>query len=215
MRLREQLRHPPTTLDATFSDPSSVSQPHVSSGSSSAQQNQNNVLGANLSPLGFHQPNQFPECPSGRKQQKFYDKDTPLYGFTNFSDHTVVYSGKTYPTSEHLFQAFKFIGVRDDIAEDIRTLCPGPRDAFNMAHREYSNQRRDWQNVRVGRMRLILQHKFSQHRDLAAELLSTGDDELIEDSPVDFFWGCGKDGTGRNGLGKQLEKVRDWFRVYG
>ena len=37
----------------------------------------------------------------------FYDKNAPFYEFTNFSPHGVVYKGKTYPTSEHLFQAFK------------------------------------------------------------------------------------------------------------
>jgi hypothetical protein len=37
----------------------------------------------------------------------FYDKDQPYFNFTNFSPHSVDYNGKTYPTSEHLFQAFK------------------------------------------------------------------------------------------------------------
>ena len=37
----------------------------------------------------------------------FYHKDDPHYGFTNFSNHPVVYKGKRYPTSEHLFQSFK------------------------------------------------------------------------------------------------------------
>jgi len=37
----------------------------------------------------------------------FYHKHEPHYGFTNFSTHSVVYQGRTYPTSEHLFQSFK------------------------------------------------------------------------------------------------------------
>jgi len=37
----------------------------------------------------------------------FYHHYDPHYGFTNFSPHPVVYNGKTYPTSEHLFQSFK------------------------------------------------------------------------------------------------------------
>lgn len=37
----------------------------------------------------------------------FYHKHDPHYGFTNFSEHPVVYKGKRYPTSEHLFQSFK------------------------------------------------------------------------------------------------------------
>ena len=37
----------------------------------------------------------------------FYHKHQPHYGFTNFSPHAVMYGGKRYPTSEHLFQSFK------------------------------------------------------------------------------------------------------------
>lgn len=37
----------------------------------------------------------------------FYHKHDPHYGFTNFSYHPVLYEGKEYPTSEHLFQSFK------------------------------------------------------------------------------------------------------------
>ena len=42
-----------------------------------------------------------------RPKVLFYHKHDPYYGFTNFSQHPVVYKGKKYPTSEHLFQSFK------------------------------------------------------------------------------------------------------------
>jgi predicted NAD-dependent protein-ADP-ribosyltransferase YbiA (DUF1768 family) len=67
-------------------------------------------------------------------------------------------------------------------------------------------------------------HKFTQHSDLQAELLGTGDAELIEVDPIcvftfnllmavqdsdkDAFWGVGPDGQGRNELGKCLERLR-------
>jgi len=51
--------------------------------------------------------------------------------------------------------------------------------------------------------------KFIQHHDLRAQLLATGDEELIEDSPIDSYWGCGKDGKGKNMLGKILMRVRE------
>jgi hypothetical protein len=37
----------------------------------------------------------------------FYNRCDPHYGFTNFSPHPVIYAGRKYPTSEHLFQSFK------------------------------------------------------------------------------------------------------------
>lgn len=42
-----------------------------------------------------------------RPKVLFYHKHDPYYGFTNFSSHPVIYKGKKYPTSEHLFQSFK------------------------------------------------------------------------------------------------------------
>jgi len=49
---------------------------------------------------------------SSHKRPKilFYNKNDPHYGFTNFSPHPVVYRGKRYPTSEHLFQSLKVGG---------------------------------------------------------------------------------------------------------
>ena len=48
---------------------------------------------------------------SARTRILFYHKNDPYYGFTNFSAHPVIYKGKKYPTSEHLFQSFKVRGV--------------------------------------------------------------------------------------------------------
>ena len=42
----------------------------------------------------------------------FYHKHEPHYGFTNFSNHAVKYEGRTYPTSEHLFQSLKVCATR-------------------------------------------------------------------------------------------------------
>jgi N-glycosidase YbiA len=50
--------------------------------------------------------------------------------------------------------------------------------------------------------------KFSCHLDIQQILLATLDAEIIEDSPVDYFWGCGNDRTGQNHLGQILMRVR-------
>jgi hypothetical protein len=47
-----------------------------------------------------------PRTPT-RHRILFYHKNDPHYGFTNFSPHPVMYLGRKYPTSEHLFQSFK------------------------------------------------------------------------------------------------------------
>ncbi|KAJ7475443.1 hypothetical protein B0H11DRAFT_2033640 [Mycena galericulata] len=143
----------------------------------------------------------------------FYHNHDPHYGFTNFSAHPVLYQGKRYPTSEHLFQAFKFMDHRPDIAERIRTISELPRDAFKEARRQSAAMRADWKDVNIAMMDVALAHKFAQHRELQEELILTGDAELVEDSAEDAFWGVGKDGAGRNELGKALERLRSQMRA--
>lgn len=45
-------------------------------------------------------------------------------------------------------------------------------------------------------------------------LLSTGNEEIIEKTTKDYYWGCGEDGTGKNMLGKILMETRDVLRNY-
>jgi hypothetical protein len=63
----------------------------------------------------------------------------------------------------------------------------------------------------------IMEHavfaKFTQHDDLRASLLATGDATLIEHTKNDRYWGDGGDGTGRNMLGITLMKVREELRA--
>ncbi|MGC1396759.1 MAG: NADAR domain-containing protein [Coleofasciculaceae cyanobacterium] len=35
---------------------------------------------------------------------------------------------------------------------------------------------------------------------------------MVENAPSDYYWGCGKDGSGKNMLGQILEEVRDILR---
>lgn len=147
-----------------------------------------------------------------RERILFYNKHEPYYEFTNFSPHDVVYAGKRYPTSEHLFQSFKFLDSQPAIAEHIRKCGDRPSAVFDEAHRHQKWVRSDWRQVNVEKMEATLRLKFTQHTDLKALLLGTGNAELVENSPKDFFWGIGADGSGRNELGKALERVRDELR---
>ncbi|KAH7913782.1 DUF1768-domain-containing protein [Hygrophoropsis aurantiaca] len=142
----------------------------------------------------------------------FYERGQPFYEFTNFSPHDIVYDQKRYPTSEHLFQSFKFLDANPEIAELIRNSGENPRSAFDQAHQYQSWVRSDWRQVNVEKMEATIRLKFEQHAGLKAMLLGTGDSELIEDSPKDYFWGIGADGSGRNELGKALERLRDEMR---
>jgi ribA/ribD-fused uncharacterized protein len=61
-------------------------------------------------------------------------------------------------------------------------------------------------------MREAVLAKFSQHPELRAELLATGDAKLVEHTDSDAYWGDGGDGSGRNMLGTILMEVRARLR---
>jgi len=68
-----------------------------------------------------------------------------------------------------------------------------------------------WSLVRYNFMLTINTEKYSQNEDLRNILLSTGNQTIVEDSPFDYVWGTGKDGSGQNLLGKVLMQIRDYF----
>lgn len=54
--------------------------------------------------------------------------------------------------------------------------------------------------------------KFLTHQDIQAILIATDDLLIVENSPTDYYWGCGKDKTGDNHLGKILMSVRQQLK---
>jgi len=62
-------------------------------------------------------------------------------------------------------------------------------------------------------MEEILRAKADQHKEVRDVLSQSRSEELVEDSPLDHFWGRGKDGTGGNQLGQLWMKLRDELRV--
>lgn len=64
--------------------------------------------------------------------------------------------------------------------------------------------RSDWEQVKDDIMRRAVLEKFKTNEDIQRILLSTKDEEIIEETTEDYYWGCGKNGTGKNILGKIL-----------
>ena len=135
---------------------------------------------------------------------KFYKTRDP-YGFMgNFFKARFFVFGRWWNFVEAPYQAEKtpIQSERDEIwavkkAMDSRLLG------------QKVTMRSDWDQVKREIMKECVTAKFLQHPLLRAELLATGTEELIEDSPVDWYWGCGADGTGQNVLGQVLMEVRE------
>jgi ribA/ribD-fused uncharacterized protein len=140
----------------------------------------------------------------------FYSAREQPYGcFSNFSVHGFVLEGKYWPTSEHYFQAQKFAGTTSE--EEVRRATT-PRDAANRGRDRRRPLRPDWEAVKDDVMRRAVRRKFEAHADIRTILLGTGDQEIVENAPGDFYWGCGADGSGKNVLGIILVEVRAALR---
>ena len=139
-----------------------------------------------------------------RREIRFYRVREPFGGFSNFSQDMFMINGVSWPTVEHYYQAMK----HDDLEfrEQIRS-CHSPKEAKNLAYKLPAKG--GWDDERYSVMRDGLRAKFTQHDDLRELLLSTGDAVLIENSPSDYFWGCGADGSGKNMLGNMLMELRE------
>jgi ribA/ribD-fused uncharacterized protein len=128
------------------------------------------------------------------------------YGFLcNFSPYGFVLDECYWPTVEHFFQAQKFAG--SEYAERIR-ISRTPKEAKNLGQTRKRALRADWESVKVELMRKAVTAKFSTHAELRKALIETGDEELVENAPSDYFWGCGAMGGGENMLGKILMETR-------
>jgi ribA/ribD-fused uncharacterized protein len=136
----------------------------------------------------------------------FYGRTNEWGEFSNFAHYPFKLDGKSWPTSEHYFQAMKFAGTEHE--EEIRR-AKRPNDAARMGRQRSRPLRQNWESVKDDVMRKAVWAKFNTHEDLKSLLLSTGDEELIENALGDYYWGCGADGSGKNMLGRILMETRE------
>ena len=163
----------------------------------------------------------------------FYDEKEKYGEFSNYYASKIEYKGKKYPTAEHLFQAFKFMGPDASkkslkYAELIRTQSTANkakilanqkrgggykwRTDMNTIIDEYKDVklREDWAFIKDDAMRLIVCMKMKQNPKIYKLLLSTKPKLLAEHTKRDKYWGDGGDGSGKNMLGKILMQIRDY-----
>jgi ribA/ribD-fused uncharacterized protein len=136
---------------------------------------------------------------------RFYRVEDPYGGFSNFSPHPITLDGLQWPTSEHYFQAMKFAGTPH--AEAVRG-APTAMKAARMGRERERPLRPDWEQVKDDVMRAAVRAKFTQHADLQRILLDTGNQEIVEHTTNDAYWGDGGDGSGANMLGRILMEIR-------
>jgi N-glycosidase YbiA len=107
----------------------------------------------------------------------FYRASAEYGCFSNFSPHPIVLKGKTWPTTEHYFQAQKFAGTPDE--EDLRQ-AKSPMVVARMGRSRQRPLREDWETVKDSIMHEAVLTKFTQHAELRETLLATGNATIIE-----------------------------------
>jgi N-glycosidase YbiA len=118
-------------------------------------------------------------------------------------------AGESWATVEHYYQAHKFQGTKFEYLMAEIQAAPTPELAAKIGRKPEHQPRPDWDLCKCEIMYRAVWQKFNHHLDIQQILLDTLDAEIIEDSPVDYFWGCGIDQTGQNQLGRILMRVRD------
>src|ERR1035437_5582928 len=134
---------------------------------------------------------------------KFYKTKDP-YGFMgNFYKARFFVYGRWWNHVEAAFQAQK-----TNVESEVLAIqnAPKPMEARDLGQK--CSIRSDWDQIKDIVMYNCVLAKFLQHKDLRDQLLSTCDEELVEDSIIDDYWACGKTGNGRNELGKILMRIR-------
>lgn len=141
------------------------------------------------------------------------------YGWLgNMSPYPVTHLGKTFRTSEALFQALRFDPADVDIIEDIRAAKSPMADKMIAKHNSERMTTKPRSSEDLAIMKMVLKLKVEQHPDLAQKLRETGHATLVENvsarprSESNTFWGMylndNGEWEGNNALGKLWAEVR-------
>lgn len=148
----------------------------------------------------------------------FYEQDHYyLSNFSAFRIRLMVDDGHggeahiSFDTSEAAYHWFKFPKAPE--VQAFIHAAQSAHDAFKLAETYKKFRRPDWDEIKVGVMRLLLRAKANQHEYVRRKLLQTGERELVENSWRDDVWGWGPNRDGKNLLGKLWMEVRAELRA--
>jgi len=151
--------------------------------------------------------------PPSRIEQvhSFYNTEAVTLS-TCFSRPQKMEDGKEWPSAEHFIQGSRF--VEGAIREEISKAATADAAISMGMPGMLGEPKADWEDARGDVLLAAVRAKFYQHKDLAAELLATGDKTIVMiDNDT---WGGMNAATGvprgKNNVGKALMYVRSELR---
>lgn len=150
--------------------------------------------------------NRDPKLETSGKSVGFYERE--FYCFSNFSSFSVRWKGRLWQTSEHAYQASRFMGSDSKIVSMIHKARSAD-EAYKIAKKYKQKDFESYREIDLKNMESIVRAKLIQNPYVMHKLLQTGKRKIIEDSPKDSFWGWGPKKDGKNELGKIWMKLRE------
>lgn len=137
------------------------------------------------------------------------------YCFDNFSSFPVLHLGISWPTTEHAYQATKFVSFDNTCAEHTENIhrkikkAEFPHHVKNIAYTHKDCVREDWcDDLRLQVMEKLLRLKLSQHLYVRSRLFESRHVRIIGGCNQHSFWGHGKDHKGGDNLERLWLKIR-------
>ena len=139
----------------------------------------------------------------------FYKEFGPLGYLATYSNHGFFKDGIWWKTTEHFYQAQKFndVDIRMKIAKAVT-----PKEASNIGRDRSLPIIVNWEEIKKDVMLTGILEKFRQNNDILYKLISTCDEEIVEETTKENFWGCGPKKDGENNYGKLLMVAREILR---
>jgi ribA/ribD-fused uncharacterized protein len=143
--------------------------------------------------------------------------------FSQWAIRPMVIEGVTYNCCEQLMMAEKARLFGDDWAYNQIMIETDPAKQKALGRQVKGFDKDKWEAIARDVVYKGNYAKFTQHPELRAKLMATGDQEIVEASPEDRIWGIGlrssdpraqdkKTWRGTNWLGEAITRVREQLR---
>ena len=123
----------------------------------------------------------------------------------NYSNYGFYKNNIFYKTVEHYYQSEKF---DNNVIKEKIINSNTPKEASNIGRDRKNIRKNNFNSIKNQVMLDGVLEKFRQNKSILYKLIETRNEEIIENTVDEYYWGIGKDKSGKNHFGKILMKAR-------